>query len=155
MPDVRCEACFIDIQLKPPPISDTLNGIQQSMAALQPTELAAEIAYVVRPLLHVLLTRLFGWRSWKTCMSALVNDLASRSAMTTPTDVAHLIELRRQIAQLLLYLCRSPLFDLTMGVIIKRITNTLRSVPLVGDVASSAIQWLSLLQQYWFYTNGS
>lgn len=155
MPDVRCESCSAVIQLTPPPLTDTLNGIQQSMASLQPTEIAAEVAYVMRPVLHLLLIRRFGWRSWKAWMLALLTDLGSRVAMPAPNDSAHLVERRRRMAQLLLYLGRSPLFDLVLRAIVKRITSPLRSIPLVGGVASSAIQWVTLLQQYWFYTSAS
>lgn len=155
MPDIRCEACSEVIRLTPPPLSETLEGIQQSVAALSPTEVVAEVAYVVRPVLHLLLIRRFGWRSWKAWMLALLTDLASRAAMPAPTDSQHLIERRRRMAQLLLYLGRSPLFDLVLRAIIKRMTNPLRRIPVVGGVASSAIQWVTLLQQYWFYTSGS
>lgn len=155
MPELRCEACSKIVNLTPPSLTDTLEGLQQSAAALTPTEVAAEVAYIVRPVAHLLLIRHFGWRSWKAWMLALVTDLASRAAMPAPIDAAHSTERRRRMAQLLLYLGRSPFFDLILRVFVRRMTAPLRHVPVVGGLTSSAIQWITLLQQYWFYTSGS
>lgn len=155
MPELRCEVCSKAVHLHPPPLSDTLEGLHQSAIALAPTEIAAEVAYIMRPLLHILLIRRFGWRSWKAWMLALITDLASRAAMPTPIDSAHGIERRRRMAQLLLYLGRSPFFDLVLRVFIRKVTTPLRRIPVFGGITSSAIQWITLLQQYWFYTSGS
>lgn len=155
MPELRCEACSKIVNLTPPPLSDTLDGLRQSAAALTPTEVAAEVAYIVRPVAHLFLIRHFGWTSWKAWMLALVTDLASRAAMPAPIDPAHAIERRRRMAQLLLYLGRSPFFDLILRVFVRRITAPLRHIPVVGGLTSSAIQWITLLQQYWFYTSAS
>lgn len=154
MPDVACEACSAD----PPPrpsFSETIAGIQNSLSALTPAELAAEVAYIVRPFIHLILLRRYGWRSWKAWSAALVLDLGARTAMAAPGDDSDEEERRRRMAQLILYLGRSPMFDLILRRFIKKFTNPLRKVPLVGGVASSAIEWMTLLQQYWFYTSGS
>lgn len=154
MPDIPCEACSVKPPQRPT-LSQTMEGIQTAFNALKPSELAAEVAYVVRPFIHVSLIRRFGWRSWKAWCAALILDVASRAAMATPASPAELEERRRRMAQLVLYLGRSPLFDLILRRVIKRMTAPLRKVPLVGGVTSSAIEWITLLQQYWFYLSAS
>lgn len=156
VPDLACEACAgRRVQSSSNGLGETVEGIRRAYVALKPGELAAEVAYVARPLVHLLLIRRFGWRSWRAWTVALVLDLGSRLAMAPPTDSADVDERRRRLAQLVLYLGRSPLFDLVMRGFIRRITSPLRSIPLVGGAASSAIEWVTLLQQYWFYTSGS
>lgn len=154
MPDVRCEAC----SPPPPPrpgLQQTLQGIQNSLNALTPAEVAAEGMYIMRPVLHLLLIRRFGWRSWRAWSAALALDLASRAAMAAPKSDADLEERRRRMAQLVLYLGRSPLFDFILRRFIKRMTSPLRRVPVVGGITASAIDWVTLLQQYWFYMSAS
>lgn len=156
VPDVACEACAARrVERSSDGLGETVEGIRRAYGALKPGELAAEVAYVARPLVHLLLIRRFGWRSWKAWAVALVLDLGSRMAMAAPSDDADVDERRRRMAQLVLYLGRSPLFDLIMRGFIRRLTSPLRCIPLVGGAASSAIEWVTLLQQYWFYTSGS
>lgn len=156
VPDVACEACAgRRVENSTNGLGETVEGIRRAYVALKPGELAAEVAYVARPLVHLLLIRRFGWRSWRAWTVALMLDLGSRLAMAPPTDDADVNERRRRMAQLVLYLGRSPLFDLIMRGFIRKITSPLRYIPLVGGVASSAIEWVTLLQQYWFYTSGS
>ncbi|KAI0567213.1 Peroxisome membrane protein Pex16 [Gracilaria domingensis] len=154
MPQTKCEACS-STPPRRPTLSQTMEGIQHAFNALTPTELAAEVAYVVRPFIHISLIRRFGWRSWKAWCAALLLDVASRSAMAAPASPSELEERRRRMAQLVLYLGRSPLFDLILRRVIKKFTTPLRKVPLVGGISSSAIEWITLLQQYWFYLSAS
>lgn len=155
VPEMHCAACSAVVQMTPPPLSETVDGIQRTVSSLTPMQIAAESAFILRPILHLLLIRRFGWRSWKAWLLALLTDLASRVAMPTPTDPVQVVERRRRMAHLLLYLGRSPLFDLILRTVVKRITAPLRVIPVVGGLTSSAIQWMTLLQQYWFYTSAS
>ena len=156
VPDVACEACAkTRVESSATGLGESVEGIRRAYGSLKPGELAAEVAYVARPLLHLLLIRRFGWKSWKAWTAALVMDLASRAAMAPPTDDSDRDERKRRMAQLILYMGRSPMFDLVMRSFIRRVTSPLRCVPLVGGAASSAIEWATMLQQYWFYTSGS
>lgn len=157
MSDAECKACDDSeaVTIRRPTLQETLEGIQTSYAALKSGELAAEVLYICRPVIHLLLIRRFGWLSWKAWCSALLVDLAARLAMAPTTNEMEADERRRRMAQLLLYIGRSPLFDLILRQVIKRMTSPLRKIPLVGGVTSSAIEWVTLLQQYWFYTSGS
>lgn len=154
VPDVSCEACA-ERRVEESGLGEGVEGVARAYAALQPSQVAAEAMYVARPLLQLILIRRFGWRSWKAWVVALLVDLASRISMAPPKGEEEVDEKRRRMAQLLLYLGRSPLFDLLLKMIVKRMTSPLRKVPFVGGAASSAIEWVTLLQQYWFYTSGS
>lgn len=154
VPDVSCEACA-ERRVEESGLGEGVEGVARAYAALEPSEVAAEVMYVARPLLHLMLIRCFGWRSWKAWVVALFVDLGSRMSMAAPQGNEEVDEKRRRMAQLLLYLGRSPLFDLLLRMVMKRMTSPLRRVPLVGGAASSAIEWVTLLQQYWFYTSGS
>lgn len=157
MPQLDCPACYGVVVLPTPTLTDTLHGIQHSVENLPPAAIAAEVAYIARPVLHVMLIRRFGWRSWRAWMAALITDIASRALLSRydeQTDDER-VERRKRMANLLLYLGRSPLFDVLLRVVIKRATSPLRAIPLVGGLVSSAISWITLLQQYWFYTSGS
>lgn len=129
--------------------------VASTYAKLTQAELAAEVLYIARPLVHVLLMRRFGWRSWRPWIAALMLDLAARGAMQTPVDDNAAEERRRRMALLVLYLGRSPFFDVVMNQVVRKVVSPLRCIPLVGSAASSAIEWASLLQQYWFYTSAS
>lgn len=154
MGDTECPACSPPPPA-PPNLQETLQGIHTSLVALTPFELGAEIIYIIRPFVHLMLIRRFGWRSWRAWSTALVLDLGSRAAMASPSNDADVAERKRRMAQLVLYLGRSPLFDLILRRFLKRFTSPLRRIPVVGGVASSAIEWITLLQQYWFYTSAS
>ncbi|CAN8074693.1 unnamed protein product [Agarophyton chilense] len=154
MPQPTCQACSVNPPRRPT-LTQTMEGVQNAFTALTPSELAAEVAYVARPFIHISLIRRFGWRSWKAWCAALLLDVGSRIAMATPASPSELDERRRRMAQLVLYLGRSPLFDLILRRLIKKFTTPLRRVPLIGGVSSSAIEWITLLQQYWFYLSAS
>lgn len=154
VPNVSCEACA-ERRVEESSLGEGVEGVATAYAALKPSEIAAEVMYVARPLLHLILIRRFGWRSWKAWVVALLVDLGSRGAMAPPKGDEEIDEKRRRMAQLLLYLGRSPLFDMLLRIVVRRLTSPLRWVPLVGGAASSAVEWVTLLQQYWFYTSGS
>ena len=148
-----CEACNPVTQR--PGLRQTMEGIQSSLNALTPGELAAEVMYIMRPVLHVMLIWRYGWRSWRAWFSALVVDVAARVAMAQPGNDSDVEERRRRMAQLVLYLGRSPLFDILIRRVIRRLVSPLRRIPLIGGVTSTSIEWITLLQQYWFYMSAS
>lgn len=154
VPDVSCEACS-EKRVERSGLNGGAGSVARACVALQPAELAAEVIYVARPLIQLLLMRRFGWRSWKPWLAALFLDLGSRVAMAQPQSGEENDEKRRRMAQLVLYLGRSPLFDILIRAFVRKLTSPLRKVPLIGGATSSAIEWATLLQQYWFYTSGS
>lgn len=131
---------------------------QQSVAggvySLPPEATFGEVLYIMRPFLQLLFIRKYGWKSWRAWLLALGVDLFARNLRTRDRTL-HEDERQRRNLQLLLYLARSPFFD----VVIKRILETsargLRRIPLIGGVASSTLELTTALQTYWFYTAAS
>ena len=121
----------------------------------QPAEVAAEIARVMRPLAHLLLLRTCGTRSWKAWGGSLVVDIAALALAAPPQTEEEEKETRRRQLQMLLYIARSPLFDILLHAVIRRIERALRSIPIIGAPVSASIELLVLLQKFWFYTAGS
>jgi hypothetical protein len=56
---------------------------------------------------------------------------------------------------LFLYLLRSPLFDKATYPLLRTVSNGLSRVPLLGGVASSALDMLSYLSSTHFYNSNS
>ncbi|CAD7697186.1 unnamed protein product [Ostreobium quekettii] len=64
-------------------------------------------------------------------------------------------ELRRRKMLLLLYLLRSPFFDLVTGRVVRGTGRVFGRLPLVGCLAGKAVELLLGAQQYYSYTSGS
>lgn len=126
-----------------------------ALIAAQPAEVAAEIARIMRPLAHLLLLRTCGWRSWKAWGGSLVVDIGALALAAPPRTEDEAKETRRRQLQMLLYIARSPLFDVLLMAVIRRIERALRRIPIIGAPVSASIELLLLLQKFWFYTVGS
>lgn len=169
--DKECEACTVGVStghtnhLRTQDTEQIVNGQHQTNNThqlhtdnpqLRPQQLVGEFLYIARPLIHLLLIRAFGWRSWRAWTASLAVDTTSRALMGAPAATAdYKEERRRRNAQMFLYLLRSPLFDFILQCFIRRVEALLRRIPLVGSAASSTIELVVMLQKYWFYTSGS
>lgn len=159
MPELKCKSCTKTIKLQQPTLTNTITNISNTASNTNPIHILQESAYILRPLLHVLLIRQFGWKSWRAWILSLATDLASRVILKQrdiqDEDESLRVEKRRRLGLLLLYLGRSPLFDLLMRYLINKSMSPIRKIPVIGPMTSSAVSWITLLQQYWFYTSGS
>lgn len=116
---------------------------------------AAEVLYILRPLVHLLLIRRYGWRSWRAWGASLAVDAASRQLMARGDDPDALEERQRRMMILLLYLARSPVFEAVLLAALRRVERILRRVPLLGPTAGSVVDLVRAIQRYWFYTSAS
>lgn len=64
-------------------------------------------------------------------------------------------ELKRRKMLMLLYLLRSPFFDVFTRRVVKGARRVVSPIPLVGCVAAKAVELLLGVQQYYSYTSGS
>lgn len=118
-------------------------------------EVAAEALYILRPLVHLLLIRRFGWRSWRAWGASLAVDAASRQLMAQGDDPDAAEERQRRMVLLVLYLARSPMFDAVVLASLRRVERILRRVPILGSTAGGVLDLVRSIQRYWFYTSAS
>lgn len=149
----ECEACSVAHYPALPKASPS--PTIPSSVALTRGEVTAEVLYIIRPVLHLLLIRRYGWRSWRAWMCSFGVDIGVRMAMAKPKEENDGEERRRRMMLMLLYLCRSPMFDMILGRLIKRLAKSMRWIPLLGSATSAGVDWVLLLQQYWFWTSGT
>lgn len=130
---------------------------------------AAELVYVVRPVVYAALLRKYGRRAWTPWITSLGLDATSlalhraadASASETATSAAtrstqekeELLRRRRAIA---FYLLRSPIFDAVIAGPLGRLKRgTEAYVPLVGGLLARGIDIAENMQQSYYYVNGT
>lgn len=121
----------------------------------RPEEMAAEVLHIARPVVQLLLLRMFGWRSWRAWLGSLAVDVASSVLVKQPETQNEMDEVRRRQMMMLLYFVRSPLFDFIIRVFIRRLERMLRRIPIIGGPVSASVELVVMLQRFWFYTSGS
>lgn len=121
----------------------------------RPDHIAAELLHVARPVMQLVFLKLFGWRSWRAWGGSLAIDVVANAMMKRAENEAERGEVQRRRLNLLLYLVRSPMFDLVLRLLIRRVERVLRRIPLVGAPIGASIELLVMLQRFWFYTAGS
>lgn len=117
-------------------------------------EVTAEVLFILRPVIQLLLVRAYGWRSWRAWGGALGMDVVSRQMMARGGEEAE-EERRRRALLMLLYLARSPFFDTVVRTAVERVERGLRMVPVIGKAAGGVAELMRGVQRYWFYTAGS
>eukprot|EP01025_Chloroclados_australasicus_P049235 TRINITY_DN5597_c0_g1_i1.p1 TRINITY_DN5597_c0_g1~~TRINITY_DN5597_c0_g1_i1.p1 ORF type:complete len:413 (-),score=20.16 TRINITY_DN5597_c0_g1_i1:5774-7012(-) len=142
----------------------------------------SEIIHMSRPVAYLLMTRRCGIRSWQPWIFSLsVDGLSrlfrnisarcySRSKVSESKHYSHLFlqQLRRQIwtveelqefnrrdIQLLLYLLRSPCFELLTRNVIEVSGRFGGSLPMLGVIVEKIVEILVGIQKYYTYTSGS
>jgi Peroxisomal membrane protein (Pex16) len=150
VPEGTCLAC------NPPP-ERPRHGTQPPPRAAppKPEHVVAEMLYILRPLIHLMLIRRYGWRSWRAWGTSLALDLVSRQCMADPADEDDHEEQQRRMTLMLLYLVRSPFFDFVIQRILARVEAAVRRIPLVGRLTGTTLDLVRFLQRYWFYTSGT
>lgn len=147
-----CDKCRARSTPIRPIVEDEVQRVQMPARS---DHAAAEILHVARPLAQLCLLRLFGWRSWKAWGCSLAIDMSAIALVKRPETMDEATELRRRQLNLLLYLVRSPMFDILLRIFVRRIERVLRRIPLVGAPISTSVELLVMLQRFWFYTAGS
>lgn len=153
-----CEACDPALLAAAARERETERARREAVLALSAPrreEVLAEVLYIIRPLLHLMLIRRFGWQSWRALGTAFAVDGIARQLMARSREEEVVDERNRRMLLLLLYLARSPLFDHVAKVILRRLERTVSRVPLVGTAAASMIDLLASVQRFWFYTSAS
>eukprot|EP01025_Chloroclados_australasicus_P021636 TRINITY_DN22703_c0_g1_i2.p1 TRINITY_DN22703_c0_g1~~TRINITY_DN22703_c0_g1_i2.p1 ORF type:complete len:409 (-),score=27.55 TRINITY_DN22703_c0_g1_i2:568-1794(-) len=144
--------------------------------------LLSEMIHLSRPVAYLLLIRHYGIRSWKPWIGSLSLDALSRilracsascyskSKLRNNGNYSNVLlqQLRQQIwsleevqefnrrdAQLLLYLLRSPCFDLLTKNFIEMSGRVGGSIPMVGMFVDKVVDILVGIQKYYTYTSAS
>mmetsp|Transcript_10429 Transcript_10429/g.15111 ORF Transcript_10429/g.15111 Transcript_10429/m.15111 type:complete len:353 (-) Transcript_10429:1896-2954(-) len=110
----------------------------------------AELLHILRPVIHLSLVRIYGWKSWKPWLLPLVADIFSIKMMSNVRR-----EKARRVQNLLFYLLRSPFYDNISGALIGAIAKVLGRLPLIGDPITSGAEVANKLQKYYFYISAS
>ena len=134
-------------------VRDTV-GNREVRRMLSREGVLGEVLYIARPMLQLLLIRKYGWRAWRPWIVALLIDLLSRACTSKQRYMPEEEQQRRKL-QLLLYLVRSPFYDVVIKKSLETIANGLRNIPLIGGLILSSSDLASALQTYWFYTAAS
>jgi hypothetical protein len=149
VPEGTCLAC------NPPPDRPRQDANAPPRPPPKPEHVVAEVLYILRPLIHLMLIRQYGWRSWRAWGTSLAVDLVSRQCMADPADEDDHEEQQRRMTLMLLYLVRSPFFDFVIQRILARIEAAVRRIPVVGRLTGTTLDLVRFLQRYWFYTSGT
>lgn len=82
-------------------------------------------------------------------------DVGARVLMPAPADASEVREIQARNFRYLMYLARSPLFELVVKSPLTKIIAVLAKIPLLGSVLSSILELLIALQPHYFYTSAS
>jgi peroxin-16 len=139
----------------------TRRRFKSSATATLDFQFVGELLHVLRPVCHVYAMKSYGIMSWKPWLMSLACDVISRSSTRTSRQQNFYewrdlpgasAELTTRDRWLLLYLIRSPMFELT----IKPFVQRLEGVPYIGGFFKMFIStFLMYYTQYYFYISGS
>lgn len=108
--------------------------------------------YISKPLCHLMAMRKFGVNSWIAWGLALAVDVSSlkllKSGVLSSEDVKEVN--RRQLA-LLMYLLRSPFYDMFSRRAILKALNSVKGIPIVGLLRQPILNYLLYWQKIYFY----
>jgi len=97
---------------------------------------------------------------WFPFLLSLLLDIAAHKCTKMGHDFTKLdnlqkMEVERRRRLWVLYLLRSPLFQLLTSPMVGGVERRLRSLPLLGGMSSYALQMLKYIHQHYFYISGS
>lgn len=156
--DDPCPVCEPHVPPEPEQRATENNPRHEQLRSRPPPSqgrVLAEVLYILRPVLHLLLIRRYGWNSWKAWAASLAIDTASLQLHAPDADHDDSVELQRRSALMLLYFARSPAFDFASDRVLRRTQSVLRRIPLLGSATGSAVDLLCAFQQFWFYVSAS
>lgn len=121
-----------------------------------------EVLHILRPLIYVYCLRTSRRRAWWPLLASAVVDYGSHACTQrglgeglARLDPLQQQELQRRRALWLLYLLRSPLFQILTEPAANGIGRSLSRVSLVGGLSSYGLMMLKYIQAHYFYTAGS
>jgi len=120
------------------------------------TDVISEVLFIFRPVIHLLLVKKFGWKSWipwitAMCVEILSIQLMPKSCKSSEETSAESERMRRKI-QLLFYLVRHPFY----GTVVRNaIYPRLIRIPIFTSMIQSAMDAVDNIQNHWFYTSAS
>jgi len=114
-----------------------------------------ELLYVIRPLVYVILLLWKGRKSWLPWILSLGVDGASRLCIGSSTHLSDIEkdEVARRTVQMLYYILRSPFFELYINRL--DFLKSIQSIPLLGVLFKSMLEYVTVYRRYYFYTAGS
>lgn len=115
----------------------------------------AETLYILKPIIHLSGCALFGYKSWRSWLIAVIIDfmslriyLKNRSKLTKIQKV----EISRRIISIVLYLLRSPFYDRCSRDKINALLNTLiKHIPFTKGVVGSLRDYIPYWQDTYFH----
>ena len=114
-----------------------------------------ELIFALRPCIYVLSLMKWGNQSWTPLVISFITDLISRQLCLSDVQGRGSIvkdELYRRYSSLYYYLVRNPLFEDSLKPIIVAICNKVRNVPALGPLVVNIVEYMLVLQNYYFYT---
>eukprot|EP01080_Neovahlkampfia_damariscottae_P002038 gene2038-1545_t len=114
-----------------------------------------EMIFALRPCIYVLSLMKWGNDSWTPLVISFLTDLISRQLSLSDVQGRGSIvkdELYRRYSSLYYYLVRNPLFNESLKPIIVAICNKLKNVPALGPLVVNIVEYMLVLQNYYFYT---
>jgi hypothetical protein len=118
------------------------------------TFVLGEVIYALRPCIYVLSLMKWG-NTWTPLVISFITDLISRQLCLTDVQGRGTIvkdELFRRYSALFYYLVRSPMFDSTLKPIILAFCNKIKNVPVLSGIVVNILEYMLVLQNYYFYT---
>nr|XP_002131520.1 peroxisomal membrane protein PEX16 [Ciona intestinalis] len=141
------------------PKPENMNCWNLYPSTLNKREKIGECLHIIRPMLHLLSTGVFGTKSLLPWLAALVVDTSSHALIQRdhkserPYNPQEKQELRRRYANLIVYLLRSPVYEKTTGPRIHKILHYLSEhLPLAHYVVQPLSKYLPAWQRVYFYT---
>ncbi|RKP03702.1 hypothetical protein CXG81DRAFT_9150 [Caulochytrium protostelioides] len=123
--------------------------------------LQAEYAYLLRPVIYVLMIMRYGRRSWKPWLLSLTRWILSLIRLRglrirMRRDIAPLEsqEYKKRLWLLLYYFLRMPLYDVYTKPRLDRFANALSTKPLLSLFSGLFQDYQPLWEQYYFTTSG-
>lgn len=118
-------------------------------------QMFAELIYVFQPLIHLSSLGIYGMESWKPWISSLICDLISQSLHLDQSDNLSLVEkteLYRRRQSMLIYLLRSPLYDLwTKKLIIALLTFAQPKIPFSNNILDFLMAYIPHYRRIYAY----
>lgn len=116
---------------------------------------AAELMYILKPMVHLACVRRYGLKSWKSYLVPMAIDVASlRIYYKNREDLSkeQKQELARRCIAMLLYLLRSPFYDkYSKDKIAGLLTRIGNNVPLTGTITGLLQSYIPHWQETYFY----
>lgn len=129
---------------------------------------AAEVLFIMRPLIYVLFIRKYGLRSWIPWLISLTVDVTGYGFLSRITNLGHSSrkssivlstaekdEVRRRKLLWVFYLMRDPFFNKYTRHRLEHAEKFLSPVPIVGFIAAKLVELLIGAQTRYTYTSAS